>query len=327
MNYQNNGVSIIICCFNSSLKLPQTLLHLSKQVTTIPFEVLIIDNASTDDTFKQVNTIWKSFNSTVPFKVITENKPGLTNARKAGIRFALYDILIFCDDDNLLSHDYVQKAYEKMILNSAIGALGGRSEVLTDIDLPEWWNEYMANYAVGKQASKSGDVSYRKYLWGAGLVVRKSLMEIVFNEKFPFLLTDRNGEELSSGGDSEICARLLLMGYKLWYDAELYFKHYITRNRLTVSYRDKMLEGHLNAYLKLAEYHKIIEKVPPGFSNKLKQTAKYLLKFLLQPFRRNIQINKIKTELSYMWNISIPGTYGIQYYLVCFRKFAKKQNL
>ena len=47
-----NGVTVAICCYNSSARIAETLRHLSLQRLSenIPWEVLIIDNACTDDT-------------------------------------------------------------------------------------------------------------------------------------------------------------------------------------------------------------------------------------------------------------------------------------
>ena len=46
------GVSIVICCHNSAKLLPRTLEHLRAQEvdSTIPWEVIVVDNASTDNT-------------------------------------------------------------------------------------------------------------------------------------------------------------------------------------------------------------------------------------------------------------------------------------
>jgi len=62
---QNNpGVSVIICCYNSVKRLPVTLAHLKSQVVfgQIPWEVIVIDNASTDRTAE----VAKNYGETCP---------------------------------------------------------------------------------------------------------------------------------------------------------------------------------------------------------------------------------------------------------------------
>jgi glycosyltransferase involved in cell wall biosynthesis len=45
-----NGISIIICTYNGKQKLEETLLAILKLEATFSWELLIVDNASTDDT-------------------------------------------------------------------------------------------------------------------------------------------------------------------------------------------------------------------------------------------------------------------------------------
>ena len=46
------GVSVVICCYNSAERLPRTLTHLAAQRVSekLPWEVIVIDNASQDKT-------------------------------------------------------------------------------------------------------------------------------------------------------------------------------------------------------------------------------------------------------------------------------------
>jgi len=79
------------------------------------------------------------------------------------------------------------------------------------------------------------------------MVIRKDILVRLYETGFRSLLSDRKGNELSSGGDSEICKWIQLMGFKLWYLDSLKFKHYITEKRLTAAYLNKLLEGHHQA--------------------------------------------------------------------------------
>ena len=76
----------------------------------------------------------------------------------------------------------------------------------------------------------------RGYLWGAGLCLRKTAWATLAENKFDFLLSDRSGESLSSGGDAELCYALRLSGWRLWYEPRLTMQHYLPASRLTWSY-------------------------------------------------------------------------------------------
>lgn len=251
------GISVIVCCYNSLLRLPETLKHLVFQQvdSSIPWEVILVNNASTDNTKESAVVEWEKYKSNINFVVIDELRPGIIHARRSGIDAAKYDYIVFCDDDNWLKNDYLQTAYNIMEENKSIGALGGQSEIVTDAVLPDWWDQEKNSYAVGKQAEKSSNVSKRGYLWGAGLVVRKEILMKVFDSRYPFLTTGRKEHAILSGDDFEICSRILLLKWELFYADNLFFKHNISRERLTEEYKAK-LNLSFDAILKIHDKYK-----------------------------------------------------------------------
>jgi glycosyltransferase involved in cell wall biosynthesis len=237
------GISVIICCYNSAKRLPETLRYLSSQAINdwLKWEIIIVDNASTDNTsFVAEEILAPLALPNFSFQIVSEQKPGLSFARYHGVQTAKYHLIVFCDDDNWLDKNYLQHAFTIMESDKTIGALGGQSYVVSDGAIPEWFEEYQEGYAVGKQGDQTGYVTQRGYVWGAGLVTRKELFLTTINEELPSLLTDRKGTELTSGGDNEYCQRLILLGYQLYYCEQMVFGHFVTANRLSAEYRDKL---------------------------------------------------------------------------------------
>ena len=240
------GVSIVICCYNSSSVLPETLRYICTQKvpSNIPWEVIIVDNASTDNTFIAAREIWNRYNCLASFKIVKESEPGLSAARLKGFNTAKYDFIIFCDDDNRLNNDYVKNVYEIMTSNKDIGVLGGQSKAEFDIIEPSWFKDWKNSYAIGKQFDSDGDITFsRGYVWGAAMAVRKEAWDELMTKGFRSLLTDRKGNSLSAGGDTEICYALRNEGWKIWYDHRLKFKHYISEKRLNWKYLRKLFRG------------------------------------------------------------------------------------
>jgi len=234
-----NGVSIILCCYNSAKRLPKTLAFLANQKVSsdLNWEVIVVNNNSTDDTEVITASIWRNLGNKAPLSIVAEQQPGLSYAREKGISIAKYDILLWCDDDNWLCDTYVQTAFDIMKNNIEIGALGGWCEATFETEKPQWFDDYAKYFAVSKQGKSSGDITQKKgCVYGAGMVLRKSHNLELKSLGFKQLLKDRVGVSLSSGGDTEYCFALRLIGYKMWYDERLYFEHYMTNGRLSLGY-------------------------------------------------------------------------------------------
>ena len=254
-------ISVIVCCYNSELLLPNTLRCLASQKTNIElnYEVILINNNSTDSTVQVANKLWSNFNTIAKLKVFDEPNPGLANARARGVKEASSEILLFCDDDNWLDENYLNIAFNYMINSPKSGVLGAQTEGVLEGKEPEWWKDKANGYAVGKQLEASGQATNRRYVWGAGMVIRKEILEKLIKAGFQSLLMGRSGETLSSGDDSEICRWAIIMGYDIWYLEELKLKHFITERRLSQDYVDKLYEGHHSSQGILKIYDKYIE--------------------------------------------------------------------
>jgi glycosyltransferase involved in cell wall biosynthesis len=280
---KKSGVSVIICCYNSVSRLPLTLQYLAKQ--SIPdgflWEIILVNNASTDETVSCARETWEKFHpASKILKIIDEDTPGQMYARKKGAREAQYDCLIFCDDDNLLHENYVTLSAEILANHQSVGAAGGQNHPITDApEYPEWFETFKDKYALGIPAKHSGDVTYRGFILGAGLITRKELFLSVFQEKYPSLLNGRKGENLSTGDDFEYCKRLLLWGYRLYYDQRLLLDHYIPKERLTLGYRERLMKGIDDAGKILNEYDLALKII-----NKINKKNKLRLMFIT-PFR------------------------------------------
>ena len=172
------GISIIVCCHNSASRLPHTIQHLVEQdvANHVKWEVILIDNDSTDGTATVAERLWKKYGQPTTLRVIEEKRSGLSFARQTGFVNAKYEYCLFCDDDNWLDKHYVTNVFQTMEKNEQIGVLGGVGEAVCEIGPPEWFRNNQCNYAVGPQSLLEGDITYtRGFVYGAGAVFRKSV--------------------------------------------------------------------------------------------------------------------------------------------------------
>lgn len=253
-----NGVSIVLCCYNSQERLVLTLQHLAalEVKRSIPWEVVLVDNNSSDETAVIAKELWKNYGKPAELNVLHENTPGLYFARQKGIVASKFDFIIFCDDDNWLATDYVQKVYDTLSANSSIGILGGQTFGVYESTPPDWFLESALNFAIGKQGEKTGYLSDEHWgVWGAGSAYNKMLFEKLDEILFKPIFIGRTGKKLTSGEDRELCVVARKLGFKIFYDEELQCSHYMPSSRFN---KDKFIEmsyvnGHSDPVFKYLE--------------------------------------------------------------------------
>jgi glycosyltransferase involved in cell wall biosynthesis len=241
----HDGISVIICTHNGAKRLPLTLAHLASQRVPagVPWEVILMDNASTDGTAEVARASWPQ-PAPVELRVILEPRLGKMFAFQRGCIEARYAVMAFLDDDNWPEPDWLGNAHQIMADFPNVGACGGLTEGVFEAEPPAWFTGQASNYAVGEQWSEPGDITWaRGYLWGAGMIVRRQAWRQLVEQGFRLYLTCRKGKELSSGGDSEVCGALCLAGWQLRYDPRLRMKHYIPVGRFDPDYLRRLHRG------------------------------------------------------------------------------------
>jgi glycosyltransferase involved in cell wall biosynthesis len=247
------GVTIAVCCHNSAPRLPQTLGHLLKQRVgpEIQWEVLAIDNGSTDGTEQVAHRCWPSGAPTL-LRIVREETVGLSRARRRAFIEAAHEIVCFVDDDNWLCPEWVTIVSRVMSEHVDVAVCGGASVAVFEEDPPEWFERFARSYAIGSQGTERG---YHVHgFWGAGLIVRKSAWEQLQQGGFEQLLADRVGGNPSSGGDTELCLALMQLGWKEWYEPDLVLQHYIPRERARWEALRQLHRGFGAASVVLAAY-------------------------------------------------------------------------
>ena len=126
-------ISLIICTYNRHKQLQECLNSISKLKTKHCWELVVVDNASTDETQHTLKRFLK--NAEFPIQVVNESKRGLGNARNAGINASKGKVLAFTDDDCYPEEDYLDKVLE-CFEDSDIAFIGGRILLFDPEDFP-----------------------------------------------------------------------------------------------------------------------------------------------------------------------------------------------
>jgi len=117
-------VSVILCSHNRAAHLKETLASL--RTTDVPagwtVEILLVDNASTDDT----PAVMRAFeHPRAAVRVLQEKSRGLSHARNCGVRAARGRVLLFTDDDVRVPEGWIEGMATPILEESADAVAGG----------------------------------------------------------------------------------------------------------------------------------------------------------------------------------------------------------
>jgi glycosyltransferase involved in cell wall biosynthesis len=251
--------SIIIPAHNSAQRIAIPLRALLAQdAPDGSFEVVVIDNASTDETAQVAAThpaIAGLARKGVECRVVREEKLGLAFARIRGIHEARAELVCFLDDDTAPEPAYVSEAI-KAFSDPATGLLVSRIYPFYETEPPPSIARREHLLAIN---NKLGDAVIE---WeptptlaptiGAGMWVRRE----VFLSAVPWnqpgnTWSDRKGNSLVSGGDIEIGFYIGKAGYKRVYWPQLKLSHHIPKTRLNAKYICRLINGIVRSQIAL----------------------------------------------------------------------------
>lgn len=104
--------SIVVPTFNRAVDLRKTLNSLGQLAVTGPWEVIVVDNNSTDETRSVVGETAGHF--PVELRYAFEGEQGRSAALNAGIRLARGDVIATTDDDVEVEPDWLDRAGEAL---------------------------------------------------------------------------------------------------------------------------------------------------------------------------------------------------------------------
>lgn len=255
----------------------------------LAWELVLINNASADGTVAAALVQWQLLGEPVPIRIIDEPKRGTDHARRAGVFAARYSVILFCDDDNWLSPDYIKIGWYFLQNNSKIGLLGGQSEAVAEFQLPEWFHSMSPYYAACAPAPQSRHFNWEG-MWSAGMFGRTIILLQVFDPDVPFLNQGRVGNNTGCGEDAEICMRSCLTGFDTFYLDQLHFKHFLSSHRLNKPYAEALMASVQNASKMKAVYQRAlqIQRMKPYVKKVF--YARQILK-IIWPLRLFIKVN------------------------------------
>lgn len=229
-------VSVVVCVLNGAGTIQRQLKALDHQTGHPPFEVVVVDNGSTDDTQAIVEK-WLAEPGGAPASkriVLAHDRANIPYARNIGASAARSNIIAYCDADDRVDAHWVRAIADCL---TSEGMLGGRIEAIDPRGTPQ----------PGTFPHGLTQTAYLPHAGNCNLAVTKNVFNQIggYDETLP-----RYGFE-----DVDICWRAQEAGFPLIYcpDAIVHFSispkaKAVKKEFLIAQGRVAMAQRHPQAY-------------------------------------------------------------------------------
>ena len=246
-------VSVVVPTYNRSALLRSTVDSVLSPDTKTTFEVVVIDNNSSDDTKDVVQSIIEKHPGKVRY--IVERQQGNAHARNRGIKESRGAIIAFVDDDVKVESNWLSVLKRVLDSRSELSFVGGRVLPQWNGAPPSWLTaEHWAPLALLDYGPDELPISGRnpRGLLTANIAFRRNVFEDV-GMFLPDLQRVKN--MIGSMEDHEFLLRVCRSGKKGIYTPEMIAWTNIDVERLTKAYHRRWHTGHGHFYAVLADPH------------------------------------------------------------------------
>ncbi|MBT4824994.1 glycosyltransferase [Candidatus Woesearchaeota archaeon] len=228
-------ISVIIPVYNQSRLLRHTLESLKRQ-TFQSFEVIVVDDASSDDSYEVAQKYTKKV-----FKNVVNKGPAYN--RNLGIKVAEADLIVFTDSDCVADEKWLEHTYEAM-KEKSVGVIMGNTDIPKSTYLGDSISTlgFPAGGSIGfNKIWKVDENGLTDHISTCNVAIRKSILDKhgSFDESFP----------LAGGEDTELSHRYNQNGVKIKYEPKAKIFH-IPRDNLSSFFKWQIYRGRSNYHIK-----------------------------------------------------------------------------
>jgi O-antigen biosynthesis protein len=218
-------ISVVVCSYNGARTIDDCCAGLA-QLDYPDFEVIVVDDGSTDDT----SAIARHYN----FRVITTPNRGLSSARNTGMQAATGEIVAYTDDDARPDPHWLRYLAQTFMTTPHVGVGGPNIAPPGD----GWIADCVANAPGGPVHVLISD-HVAEHIPGCNMAFRKEALETVggFDPRFRV-----------AGDDVDLCWRLQEQGWTIGFSPSATVWHH-RRNSLRMYWRQQRGYGKAEALL------------------------------------------------------------------------------
>jgi GT2 family glycosyltransferase len=229
MSQNGCRLSIVLSTYNRCEMLRPALDRLLAQSPGSPlYELIVVDNHSTDDTRAVVESCIAR--SAGRMRYIYEPRQGLSHARNAGVLAARGDLVGFTDDDVRVSEGWVGAIVRAFDSHEEVDCVGGRTLPIWPSPPPRWLTplHWVGPLALQDYGAHPFVIDARGPLTlaGANLALRRKVFDRIglFSPDFP------------RSEDTELLLRFWLAGMRALYVPDMLTRAAVQPERLTKTY-------------------------------------------------------------------------------------------
>jgi glycosyltransferase involved in cell wall biosynthesis len=196
------------------------------------FEVLVIDNNSSDNT-QSIVEIMSRFDFT--FRYIKEEHRGHSHARNRGWQEAKGKYVAFIDDDAKASPEWARRILDVFEnVRPEPVAVGGQIRPWYEQPPPDWFADDFELRSWGKEAHFLEPILAVNGFSGANMAFKRSLFESYGGFSLDFGIV---GRRLVMGEETELFHRIYAREPLFWYDPQIVVSHWTPERNFRISYR------------------------------------------------------------------------------------------
>lgn len=233
-------LSVIIPTRNRASYLQQALASIMKQSYPIDFfEVIVIDNGSTDNTRQVVESFQQQLRNV---RYFYDPTPGLHVGRHLGMKMAKAEILVYADDDIEASPTWLE-AIAESFQNQDVILVGGQNLPKFESEPPDWIKKMWARNKHGERilwylsildlGNKNKFIN-PYYIFGCNFSIRRNVLLDAGGfhpDAMPQELIRYRGD-----GESHVSKYVTESGRKAFYNSRASVYHQVPSNRMCEKY-------------------------------------------------------------------------------------------
>jgi glycosyltransferase involved in cell wall biosynthesis len=239
-------LTLLVCTYNRSADLVEMLDTALAQETggAFTYEVLVVDNNSTDDTRAVVeNFIARGHGN---LRYLFEPRQGKSNALNTGLGAARGWIYTIADDDFILPADWLKKIYEGFRAHPQVSFVGGKVLPLWQGPVPTWLGrEHWSSVALADYGDAAFYTDESRQVCLLACSFRRADVDAVGGYRSGLGVSQN---QIGGVEDLEILQRLWKAGRRGLYLPEIAFYHKVPPGRLTKDYHRRWHTGHGRFY-------------------------------------------------------------------------------